>query len=103
MYAVVKTGGLQYRVKEGDTLEINKIAGDSGEKIVLDEVLMASGEKTQFGSPLVSGASVEAVIKEQKKGDKVTVFKYKRRKNYKRTRGHRQPMTLVEIAKINLK
>ena len=73
---------------------------NAGEKYTFQKVLMIGGDKTVIGSPTVAGASVEATIKSQTKGDKVTIFKYKRRKNYKRTQGHRQPITVLEIGKI---
>jgi large subunit ribosomal protein L21 len=99
MYAVIKAGGHQYRVKEGDSLTIDKMVGEAGEKVVFDKVLLA-GEK--IGRPYVDGALVEATIREQKRNPKILVFKYKRRKNYKRTRGHKQPVTVVEINKIKV-
>ena len=101
MYAVIKAGAHQYRVKEGDTFEIDKVDGAAGDKIKFDQVLMLGGEKPRFGLPLISGASVEAVIKEQARQPKIIIFKYKRRKNYKKKRGHKQPVTVVEISKIN--
>lgn len=100
MYAVIKAGGHQYRVKEGESLTIDKIEGNAGDKVVFDKVLMVGGTKTVMGEPLVSGAAVEATIKEQTRDPKIIVFKYRRRKNYKKTRGHKQPVTVVEIGKI---
>lgn len=102
MYAVIKAGGHQYKVQEGDTLSIDKVAGQAGDKITFDKVLMIGGDKVTVGAPMVSGARVEATIKEQTRNPKIIVFKYKRRKNYKRTRGHKQPITVVEINKINM-
>lgn len=102
MYAVVMAGGHQYRVAEGETLDVDKIPGEPGTKVSLDKVLMVGGEKTVVGSPTVKGAVVEAKITEQCRAPKVVVFKYKRRKNYKRTRGHRQPYTTIEIGKIKV-
>lgn len=101
MYAVIKAGGHQYRVQEGDKITIDRLEGEPGDKVTFGEVLMVGGEKVSFGAPLLSGASVEATISSQKRNDKIVVFKYKRRKNYKRTRGHKQPVTLVQINKIN--
>ena len=100
MYAVFQSGGHQLRVSEGDVVKLDKLPGKEGEKVVFDKVLMIGGDKTSVGTPLVSGASVEATIKSQERDEKITVFKYKRKKNYKVTRGHRQPVTLVEINKI---
>ena len=101
MYAVIKAGGHQYKVSQGDQVKIDLVDGKAGDKITFDQVLMVGGDKPVVGAPLVSGASVEAVIKEQTRDPKVIVFKYKRRKNYKRTKGHKQPVTVVEISKIN--
>ena len=100
MYAVINAGGHQYRVKEGESLQIDKIEGKEGDKVTFDKVLMVGGAKTTFGAPLISGATVEAKITEQSRAAKIIVFKYKRRKNYKKTRGHKQPITTVEIGKI---
>ena len=100
MYAVIKAGGHQYRVKEGESLTIDKIEGSAGDKITFDKVLMVGGSTTVLGQPLVSGASVEATIKEQTRNPKIIVFKYKRRKNYKRNKGHKQPVTVIEVGKI---
>jgi len=97
MYAVIKTGGKQYRVVSGDTIKIEKIAGDEGKEVVFNEVL-ALGETV--GKPLVKGASVKAVVVSQAKDDKVIVFKKKRRQNYRRKNGHRQQITLVKITDI---
>lgn len=102
MYAVIKTGGKQYRVAEGDTLKVEKLLGSEGDKVNFDQVLMVGGTKIVVGAPLVSGASVSATIKIQAKDPKVVIFKYKKRKHYKRTRGHRQPMTTLEIGKISV-
>lgn len=100
MYAVVVAGSRQFKVKEGETLTIDRVPGNEGEKYTFSKVLMVGGSKVVVGSPTVAGASVEATIKSQTKGDKITIFKYKRRKNYKRTQGHRQPITVLEIGKI---
>ncbi len=101
MYAVIRTGGKQYRVAEGDTLEIEKLAGEAGEIILFSEVLMLGGEgAAQIGAPTVSGASVAAQVMEQKRGTKIIVFKKKRRKNYRRKKGHRQHLTAVCITEI---
>src|SRR4051812_24199033 len=101
MFAVIKTGAHQYKVSEGQSFVIDKLAGNVGDKVNFDQVLMLGGASMKVGAPLIAGASVEAVITEQKRLPKVVVFKYKRRKNYKRTRGHKQQVTTVEIKKIN--
>lgn len=101
MYAIVKAGGHQYKVRQGDQITVDFQAGNVGDKVKLDQVLMVGGTKINLGAPLVQGASVEAVVKAQSHNDKVLIFKYKRRKNYKRTRGHKQPVTVLEISKIN--
>lgn len=98
MYAVIKASGHQYRVSEGEEITIDYQKGNVGDKLSFDQVLMVSDK---VGAPLVDGASVEAVIKKQTHNPKVVVFKFKRRKDYKRTRGHKQPMTVVEISKIS--
>ncbi len=100
MYAVIKAGSRQFKVSEGQTLTIDRVPGNAGDKYTFDKVLLVGGEKVKLGAPTVSGAVVEATIKSQTKGEKVTIFKYKRRKNYKRTQGHRQPVTVLEIGKI---
>lgn len=101
MYAVIKSGGHQYRVTEGLQFDVQKIAGNEGDKVTFDQVLLVGGKSLNVGSPTVSGATVEATIKRQFRDDKVWVFKYKRRKNYKKLRGHRQPLTTVEVTKIS--
>jgi len=102
MYAVVKTGGKQYRVTPGETLRVEKIEGEVGSSITFDTVLMVSdGEKVTLGQPLVENTSVVAHIIEQGKSKKIIVFKYKRRKRFRRTRGHRQLFTAVKIDTIN--
>ncbi len=97
MYAVIKTGGKQYRVTSGDVLKIEKIAGEAGSEVVFNEVL-ALGDK--IGTPLVEGASVKATVVKQAKDAKVIVFKKKRRQNYRRKNGHRQNITLVKITDV---
>ena len=101
MFAVVKTGGKQYKVAEGDVITVEKLAGDVGSKIKLEDVLMVGDEKTlKVGEPLVKGASVTAEVLEQKKDKKITVFKKKRRHNYRRKKGHRQEITVLRVGKI---
>ncbi len=101
MYAVIKAGGHQYKVEEGNTLTVDYIEGNAGDKVNFDKVLALSGKQMVVGKPLVAGASVEAVIKNQTRLPKVIIFKYRRRKNYKRTRGHKQVVTQIEVTKIN--
>lgn len=101
MYAVIRTGGKQYRVAPGDVIEVEKLSGEAGEIIQISEVLMLGGEgDAQIGAPTVSGASVAAEVIAQKRGDKVIVFKKKRRKSYRRKRGHRQHLTALRITEI---
>ena len=101
MYAVIKTGGKQYRVSEGDRIRVEKLAGDVGTELTFDEVLMLGGDKVSVGAPLVSGASVKAKIVAQDRAKKVIVFKYKRRKNYRKKYGHRQPFSEIEITGVS--
>jgi large subunit ribosomal protein L21 len=102
MYAVFKTGGKQYRVAAGDRLRVEKVAGSVGDAVTFGEVLLVQGtdEAIKLGRPLVGGAKVEAKIVGQGLGEKVIVFKFRRRKNYRRKRGHRQPFTALEITSI---
>ena len=98
MYAVVSTGGKQYKVQQGETLRIEKIPGEVGSKVTFDKVLMvADGENVRLGQPLLEKAAVLASIVEQDKAKKILVFKYKRRKRYRRKAGHRQPFTAIRI------
>ena len=107
MYAVIKTGGKQYRVSEGDRLRVEKLADASGNSlapgstVTFDQVLMIGGEKVAIGKPLVAGAKVSAQILAQDRAKKVIVFKFRRRKNYRRKRGHRQPFTEIKITGIS--
>jgi large subunit ribosomal protein L21 len=100
MFAVIKTGGKQYRVAEDQTLEIEKIAGEPGQIVQLGEVLMLGGDKPQFGVPAIAGASVAAEVLQQGRGPKIIAFKKRRRKNSRRKRGHRQEFTLIRITEI---
>jgi large subunit ribosomal protein L21 len=101
MFAVVKTGGKQYRVAEGDVIKVEKLDGEAGKSITLDEVLMVGDAKgIKVGEPLVKGAKVTAEVLEQKKDKKITVFKKKRRHNYRRKVGHRQEITVLRVTKI---
>ncbi|RLB43765.1 MAG: 50S ribosomal protein L21 [Deltaproteobacteria bacterium] len=101
MYAVIQTGGKQYRVEPGDQIHIEKIPGQSGQEVTFDKVLLASdGNEVKVGRPYVEGTKVVGRIIRQDKGRKIIVFKYKRRKNYKRKKGHRQHISLVKIERI---
>ena len=102
MYAVIKTGGKQYRVIQGETLKIETVAGDVGGAIVLDQVLMVgNGDKISVGQPLLSGASVKATIVAHGRHDKVSIFKMRRRKHYQKHQGHRQNYTEIRIDGIS--
>jgi large subunit ribosomal protein L21 len=100
MYAVIRTGGKQYRVAAGDKLRVEKLPGNVGDAITFSEVLLVGGESIKLGQPLVAGAKVEAKITAQDRDKKVIVFKFRRRKNYRRKAGHRQPFTALEITTI---
>jgi len=101
MYAVVATGGKQYKVEEGDVLRIEKIPGDIGTPLSFDQVLMVSdGQTVQVGRPILKDTAVDAHIVEQGKAKKILVFKFKRRKRYRHKQGHRQQYTAVKIDKI---
>jgi large subunit ribosomal protein L21 len=102
MYAVIQTGGKQYRVSAGEKLKIERIAGDVGQEIVLDRVLLvADGDALKMGAPLVAGALVKAKVLTHGRGEKVRIFKLNRRKHYRRTQGHRQNYTEIEILGID--
>jgi large subunit ribosomal protein L21 len=100
MFAVIKTGGKQYRVAANDRLQIEKLVGEAGETVTFSDVLMLGGDTPQIGAPLVAGASVTAEIVEHKRGRKVIVFKKRRRQNSRRKNGHRQDFTVVRITDI---
>ena len=100
MFAVIKTGGKQYRVAEDQMLEIEKIQGEPGQIIQLGDVLMLGGDQPKFGAPTISGASVAAEVLSQGRGPKIIAFKKRRRKNSRRKRGHRQEFTLIRITEI---
>ena len=97
MFAVIKTGGKQYKVATNDVIRVEKLAGEAGETITLDQVLMV-GDK--IAAPVVAGASVTATVLEQTRADKVIIFKKKRRQNYRRKKGHRQELTVLRITEI---
>lgn len=100
MYAIIRTGGKQYRVSEGDTIRVEKLPGEVGGEVELSDVLMVGGEKPLVGKPLVKGATVKAEIVAQDRAKKIVVFKFKRRKKYRRKAGHRQPYTELKITGI---
>ena len=101
MFAVIKTGGKQYKVQKDDKLLVEKLEGKDGDKITLKEVLMVvDGKTSKVGEPLVKGATVEAKLVRQERGPKITVFKKKRRQNYRRKKGHRQDLTMIQITNI---
>ena len=102
MYAVVNTGGKQYKVQQGEVLRVEKIPGDVGSPVTFDRVLMfADGENVSIGQPILENVAVEGHIVEQGKAKKIIVFKYKRRKRYRRKKGHRREFTAVQIDNIN--
>lgn len=103
MYAIVKTGGKQYRVQPGDVLRVESLGVAKGETVRLEEVLLVGGDdETKLGAPRVGGAVVVGTVVEEGRGEKIRVFKYKKRKHYRRTRGHRQEYTAVRIDGIEL-
>ena len=97
MFAIVRTGGKQYRVQKDDTIRVEKLEAKEGDKVNLDEVLFVDGK---VGAPLVKGAKVVAKVLEQTRGPKIKIFKKKRRQNYRRTKGHRQNLTVLKIEDI---
>jgi large subunit ribosomal protein L21 len=103
MYAVIKTGGKQHKVSEGDVLSIEKLVGEKGAEVIIKEVLMAADDKdVKIGKPFVEGATVTGEIVLQKKGPKIHVFKMTRRKGFKKKTGHRQSLTSIKIKKISI-
>ena len=101
MFAVLNTGGKQYKVSQGDLIEVEKLESDVGDKVTLSQVLMiGEGEKVEVGSPYVSNCKVTGEVVEQGKGAKIIIFKKKRRKNYRRKNGHRQLFTQLKITEI---
>jgi large subunit ribosomal protein L21 len=103
MHAVIRTGGKQYRVAPNDVITVEKLAGEPGGEVAFEDVLLVSGEDgVRAGTPRVEGARVTATVLEQARADKIVVFKKKRRKNYRRTHGHRQQVTVLRIADISL-
>ena len=103
MYAIVRTGGHQYKVAVGDQLDVEKLPVEPGEQVELNEVLMVSSDdQVTVGDPLVAGARVTATVVDQHRGDKIVVFKYKPKKRYRRKMGHRQDLTRLSISAITL-
>ncbi|WP_206831034.1 50S ribosomal protein L21 [Alicyclobacillus fructus] len=103
MYAIIETGGKQYKVSQGDTIVVEKLDGEVGTDIVLDKVLLVQNEgKVQVGSPYLAGAKVVAKVVEHGRGKKIVVFKYKPKKNYHKKQGHRQPYTKLTVESIQL-
>jgi large subunit ribosomal protein L21 len=102
MYAVIKTGGKQYRVREGDVIRVEKLEAETGSTVEIDDVLMVGeGADVTLGKPMVDGAKVTATVSEQGRGRKITIIKFKRRQDYRRTKGHRQPYTELRITGIS--
>lgn len=103
MYAIIETGGKQFRVAEGDEIRVEKLVGEAGDKVEFDRVLAVVDNGTStFGAPLVDGATVQATVVEQGKADKVIIFKYLSKKDFRKKKGHRQPYTAVRIDSISL-
>ncbi|MEO3692609.1 MULTISPECIES: 50S ribosomal protein L21 [unclassified Roseateles] len=102
MYAVIKTGGKQYKVAAGETIKVELLSADVGAEVVLDQVLaLGNGAELKVGAPLVAGASVKATVVSHGKHDKVRIFKMRRRKHYKKSQGHRQNFTELQINSVN--
>lgn len=101
MFAVIQTGGKQYRVQEGDVIYVEKLNAEIEASVKFDVLMYGEGDSVKIGTPVVEGASVEGKVLAQDKSKKIVVFKYKSKKNYRKTTGHRQPYTKVEIQKIS--
>ena len=101
MYAIIATGGKQYKVSEGDIITIEKLGIEAGEKVTFDQVLAVSGDDLKIGNPTVDGATIDATVVKEGRGKKVIVYKYKRKTGYHKKNGHRQSYTQVKIEKIN--
>jgi large subunit ribosomal protein L21 len=101
MYAIIATGGKQYKVEEGDVIRIEKLNISEGDSVTFDQVLMIRDEETKVGTPTVEGATVSATVLSQGKAKKIIVYRYKRKTGYHKKNGHRQPFTQVKIDKIN--
>lgn len=102
MYAIIKTGGKQYKVSEGDLVRVEKLPYKVGDTVEFDQVLLVSGDEVKVGSPVIENAKVTATVEDQNKDKKIVVFKYKPKKQYRKKHGHRQPYTLVKIDSISL-
>ena len=104
MYAIIETGGKQYRVQEGDVISVEKLNANPGDQISFDKVLVCGdGAEAVVGTPVVSTAKVTGTVVENGKGEKVIIFKYKAKKDYRKKQGHRQPYTMVEIKSVSMK
>ncbi|MBH0230010.1 50S ribosomal protein L21 [Halobacillus yeomjeoni] len=101
MYAIIETGGKQVKVEKGQEIYVEKVSAEAGETVTFDKVLFVGGDDTKVGAPYVDGASVTAKVEKQGRQKKLTVFKYKPKKNYKRKQGHRQPYTKLVVEDIN--
>ena len=101
MYAVIKTGGKQYRVAPGEKIKVEQLPADIGSRVAVDVLMVADGDKVSIGAPLVAGAKVEATVVAHGRHDKVTIFKMRRRKHYQRHGGHRQNYTEIQIGAIS--
>lgn len=101
MYAIIETGGKQIKVEEGQTITIEKLVEEAGDVVNFDKVLFVGGDNVKVGAPYVEGASVAAKVEQQGRQKKITIYKFKAKKNYSRKQGHRQPYTRVTIEKIN--
>lgn len=101
MYAIIKTGGKQLKVEEGQTIYVEKLNANAGDKVTFDQVVFVGGEKTVIGTPVVEGASVEAIVEKQGRAKKVVTYKYKPKKHSHTKQGHRQPYTKLVVNKIN--
>ena len=101
MYAIIETGGKQYKVEQGDVVFVEKLGVEEGETVTFDKVLVVGGDDVKVGTPYVDGASVEASVGKNGKDKKIIVYKYKSKKGYHKKQGHRQPYTKVEIKAIN--
>lgn len=99
-HAVIRTGGKQYRISAGDIVRVEKLAGNPGDKITFDDVLFVGGDSPKFGNPTVAGATVAGEIVAQDRGEKLIVYKFRRRKKYRRKAGHRQYFTAVKITEV---
>ncbi len=101
MYAIIATGGKQYKVEEGDVIRVEKLGLEAGSEVIFDQVLLVADKGVKVGFPTVEGASVKATVVSEGKGKKIIVYRYKRKTGYHKKNGHRQPFTKVKIEKIN--